>query len=74
MLKSAITEGTEVVEASSDAQQAIPFVNINTVAGFGRDNFDLAREDVTDYYVLPKFSHCKVEFMIVLFGNSMYLA
>ena len=38
MLKSEIKEGTEVVKASSDEQQAIPLVNINAVAGFGRQN------------------------------------
>ena len=72
MLKSEIKEAGEVVKVNADEQQAIPLVNVNAVAGFGNDNFAIAREDVKDYYVIPKFRHCKVDFMIELSGNSMY--
>jgi len=50
----------------------IPFVTPQAVAGFGNSNFAIEEQDVKEYYVIPKFKHRKVDFMIEVYGNSMY--
>lgn len=50
----------------------IPLVTQSAVAGFGNIDFMIEEADVKAYYVIPKFSHCKVDFMIEISGSSMY--
>lgn len=50
----------------------IPLVTTTAAAGFGNGLFSIAEEDVKEYYVIPKFSFCKVDFMIEVSGLSMY--
>ena len=50
----------------------IPFVSINAIGGFGNAEFSIAEQDVKDYYVIPKFKDRKIDFMIEVFGSSMY--
>lgn len=50
----------------------IPLVHQFAVAGFGNSDFSIAEQDVKEYYVIPKFKYCKVDFMIEVHGSSMY--
>lgn len=50
----------------------IPLVDAFAAAGFGNSNFSIAEHDVKEYYVVPKFKHCHVDFMIEVSGLSMY--
>ena len=50
----------------------IPLVTENAAAGFGNGNFSIEEKDVKEYYVIPKFRYCKVDFMIEVSGLSMY--
>lgn len=51
---------------------SIPLVTQSAVAGFGNMDFMIKEADVKAYYVIPKFNHCKVDFMIEISGSSMY--
>lgn len=59
---------------NSDAQagEGIPLVNITAIAGFGNANFAITQADVKEYYIVPKFKNCKIDFMIEISGSSMY--
>lgn len=50
----------------------IPLVTENAAAGFGNGNFSIEEKDVKEYYIIPKFRYCKVDFMIEVSGLSMY--
>lgn len=50
----------------------IPLVTETAAAGFGNEHFSIAEKDVKDYYVIPKFRLCHVDFMIEVSGLSMY--
>lgn len=50
----------------------IPLVAEKAAAGFGNGNFSIEEKDVKEYYVIPKFRCCKVDFMIEVSGLSMY--
>lgn len=50
----------------------IPLVTATAAAGFGNGHFSIAEKDVKEYYVIPKFRFCKVDFMIEVSGLSMY--
>lgn len=52
--------------------KAIPLVDEEAVAGFGNPKFAIKEQDVKEYYTIPKFRHRKVDFMIEVYGNSMY--
>lgn len=49
----------------------IPLVTQTVAAGFGNENFSIAESDVKEYYVIPKFRYCQVDFMIEVSGDSM---
>ena len=51
---------------------SIPFVSVTAIGGFGSDNFAIQQEDIKEYYVIPKFKHKKIDFMIEVEGSSMY--
>src|SRR5690606_20647003 len=42
------------------------------IGGSGSNTFSIEKRDVKDYYVIPKFKHKKVDFMIEVEGSSMY--
>ena len=74
MLKHDVTEqnsstGTALTKPTTNS---IPLVTQSAVAGFGSMDFDIKEVDVKAYYVIPKFNHCKVDFMIEISGSSMY--
>lgn len=50
----------------------IPLVTETAAAGFGNEHFSIAEKDVKEYYVIPKFRFCRVDFMIEISGLSMY--
>lgn len=50
----------------------IPLVTETAAAGFGNEHFSIAEKDVKEYYVIPKFRFCHVDFMIEVSGLSMY--
>lgn len=50
----------------------IPLVTETAAAGFGNGNFSIEEKDVKEFYVIPKFRYCKVDFMIEVSGLSMY--
>lgn len=68
MLKGA--EAPAVVPAGQ--VNAIPLVNATAIGGYGNNVFAFTERDVKDYYVIPKFKHKKVDFMIEVEGSSMY--
>jgi transcriptional regulator with XRE-family HTH domain len=49
----------------------IPLVGLRAIGGFGNGNFVIEQKDVKDYYVVPKFAHKKIDFMIEVEGSSM---
>ncbi len=50
----------------------LPLVSQSAIAGFGGADFSIAEQDVKEYYVVPKFKYCTVDFMIEIYGASMY--
>lgn len=50
---------------------AIPLVSEKAVGGFYNDHLNIKEHDVLAYYVIPKFRHLAVDFMIEVFGDSM---
>jgi len=73
MLKS--TEKTPIavpVPVETAGIKPIPLVEHTAVAGFGNNTFAISEQDVKAYYTIPKFEHRKVDFMIEVYGNSMY--
>lgn len=57
---------------TTDMQQGIPLVEGTAVGGFWNAKFSIQEQDVKAYYVIPKFQHKKVDFMIEVEGSSMY--
>ena len=69
MLKS----GNTNTEASKEESvKGIPLVNATAIGGYGNNVFSFEERDVKDYYVIPKFKHKQVDFMIGVEGSSMY--
>lgn len=60
-----------VKDDGSSYTKRIPLVHEKVAAGFGSSDFSISEEDVKEYYVIPKFKHCKVDFMIEVSGVSM---
>ena len=54
------------------ANNIIPLVSVTAIGGFGNNSFTIEERDVKDYYVIPKFKHKRVDFMIEVEGSSMY--
>lgn len=49
-----------------------PFVSVTALGGFGSTDFVIMQQDIKEYYVIPKFKHKKIDFMIEVEGSSMY--
>lgn len=57
---------------SKDVPGAIPLVSERAIGGLVNDeNLSIAEKDVKGYYVIPKFRHNNVNFLIEVFGDSM---
>lgn len=59
-------------EAARNGLHPIPLVTQQAAAGFGNGDFSIEEADVKEYYVIPKFKYCHVDFMIEVSGLSMY--
>ena len=68
MLKTA----TPPAVPATAVQNGIPLVKVTAIGGFGNASFAIEQRDVKDYYVIPKFQHKQVDFMIEVEGSSMY--
>ena len=51
---------------------ALPLVMPTAIGGYGNSAFNFTDRDVKEYYVIPKFKHKQVDFMIEVEGSSMY--
>ena len=69
MLKS---ENTSTETSKEESVKGIPLVNATAIGGYGNNVFSFEERDVKDYYVIPKFKHKQVDFMIEVEGSSMY--
>lgn len=58
-------------EATQKTPGAIPLVSEKAVGGFANEHFSIKERDVLAYYVIPKFKHLGVDFMIEIIGDSM---
>ena len=70
--RNATGQGSPAITTSQKTANGIPLVTQSAVAGFGNIDFMIEEAYVKAYYVIPKFSHCKVDFMIEISGSSMY--
>ncbi len=64
--------GILVAAKEMSGEKAIPLVSEHAIAGFGNAEFSIKEQDVKDYYVIPKFKYCNIDFMIEIHGSSMY--
>lgn len=71
MLKKEVNQ-TDTINNISDMNNPIPLVTATAIGGYGNNVFSFSERDVKDYYVIPKFKHKKVDFMIEVEGSSMY--
>lgn len=55
-----------------NTHNGIPLVTVTAIGGFGNGHFTIADRDVKEYYVIPKFKHKQIDFMIEVEGSSMY--
>ena len=69
MLKS---RNTNTETSKEESVKGIPLVNATAIGGYGNNVFSFEERDVKDYYVIPKFKHKQVDFMIEVEGSSMY--
>lgn len=60
-----------VTDAIVKTPEAIPLVSETAVGGFANEHFSIRDSDVLAYYIVPKFRHLGVDFMIELVGDSM---
>lgn len=65
-------EAIPFAEAARNGLHPIPLVTQKAAAGFGNGDFSIEESDVKEYYVIPKFKYCHVDFMIEVSGLSMY--
>ncbi len=61
----------ERILTSSRTPEAIPLVSVKAVGGFAGQNFSIQEQDIEGYYVIPKFRHLNVDFLIEVTGDSM---
>ena len=65
-------ENTSTETSKEESVKGIPLVNATAIGGYGNNVFSFEERDVKDYYVIPKFKHKQVDFMIEVEGSSMY--
>lgn len=61
-----------VNEPSIEYVKSIPLIEGKAIGGFWNSKFSIEERDIKAYYVIPKFQHKKVDFMIEVEGSSMY--
>lgn len=60
----------EIKYCTIQQTQNIPLVDLSVIAGFGSGTFSISQSDIRAFYAIPDFG--KVDFMIHVYGNSMY--
>lgn len=60
------------VMVAKRSEKGYPLVVGTAIGGLWNDKTAIEERDVKDYYVIPKFQHKKVDFMIEVEGSSMY--
>ena len=65
-------EAIPAIDGMPNDIKPIPLVTERAAAGFGNECFAIQKSDVKDYYIIPKFRFCQVDFMIEVSGLSMY--
>lgn len=70
MLRSEIN--AKAIKANNETADGYPLIDISVAAGFGSVKFNIEKRDVKDYYIIPKFRDLKIDFMIEVYGSSMY--
>ena len=65
-------EPSKTETSKEESVKGIPLVNATAIGGYGNNVFSFEERDVKDYYVIPKFKHKQVDFMIEVEGSSMY--
>lgn len=53
-------------------EKRYPLVTPKAVGGFFGSDFSIEDRDIKEYYVVPKFKHKQIDFMIEMEGSSMY--
>lgn len=74
-----ITGKGEMLKSSNDSApvenvklNGYPLVTQEAIAGFGNGNFLVSDGDVIEYYSIPKYKNIKIDFLIEVYGSSMY--
>ena len=60
------------IDYTKEHTSPVPLVTQKAAAGFGSADFSISDRDVKAYYIIPKFKHLNVDFMIEITGSSMY--
>lgn len=71
MLKEDFVAELLMEKADIEYPNNIPLVSVKAIGGFGNASFAIDEKDVKEYYVIPKFKHKKIDFMIEVEGDSM---
>ena len=69
--KDRLPEAFRCLDPLHSTQELIPLVTPKVAAGFGSADFVIAKSDVKEYYVIPKWKRQHVDFMIEVTGDSM---
>lgn len=69
--KDRLPEAFRCLDPLHATQELIPLVTPKVAAGFGSADFVIAKSDVKEYYVIPKWKRQHVDFMIEVTGDSM---
>ncbi len=69
--KDRLPEAFRCLDPLHATQELIPLVTPKVAAGFGSADFVIAKSDVKEYYVIPKWKRQRVDFMIEVTGDSM---
>jgi len=73
MFKKEESDLIEVKKADElGGHKTIPLVSVEAIGGFGSSDFSIGERDVKDLYVVPKFKDRMIDFMIEVYGDSMY--
>jgi len=67
-----VNEEQEQYYARESIEGTIPLVDLKASAGWGGSSWAITEQDVKAQYVIPKFQDKKVDFMIEVYGSSMY--
>lgn len=65
-------KAVDVVEEDGEMYKKLPLVEVKAIGGFGGADFSIQQKDVKEYYIIPKFRHKQIDFMIEVEGSSMY--